>query len=84
MEGKLNYEHAVQLKSNHNSAVQTPVFSPPAPAPAPAKETSAPGKKLRLRQKILGLCKFVKVGNFYSLNWKRLLCFLFNTSHSSH
>ena len=66
------------------SAVQTPVFSPPAPAPAPAKETPAPGKKLRLRQKILGLCKFVKVGNFYSLNWKRLLCFLFNTSHSSH
>ena len=41
-------------------------------------------KKLRLRQKILGLCKFVKIGNFYSLNWKRHLCFLFNTSHSSH
>ena len=62
------------------SAVQTPVLSPPAPAPAkktpaPAKKTPAPGKKLRLRQKILGLCKFVKIGNFYSLNWKSHLCF---------
>ena len=50
------------------SAVQTPVLSPPAPAPVPAKKTPAPGKKLRLRQKILGLCKLVKIGNFYSLN----------------
>ena len=33
----------------HDSAVQTPGFSPP--APAPAKKTPAPGKKLRLRQK---------------------------------
>ena len=33
------------------SAVQTPGFSPLAPAPAPAKNTPAPGKKLRLRQK---------------------------------
>ena len=71
------------------SAVQTPVLSPPAPAPAkktpaPAKKTPAPGKELRLLQKILGLCKFIKIGNFYSLNWKRHLCFLFNTSHSSH
>ena len=62
------------------SAVQTPVLSPP----ALAKKTPAPGKKLRLRQKILGLCKFVKIGNFYSLNWKHHLCFLFNTLHSSH
>ena len=63
------------------SAVQTPVFSPP--APAPVKKTPAPGKKLRLQQKILGL-SFVKIGNFYSLNRKHHLCFLFNTSHSSH
>ena len=40
--------------------------------------------RLRLRQKILGLCKFVKIGNFYRLNWKHHLCFLFSTSHSSH
>ena len=34
--------------------MQTPVLSPP--APAPAKKTPAPGKKLWLREKILGLC----------------------------
>ena len=33
-----------------NSAVQTPVLSPP----APAKKTPAPGKKLRLREKNSG------------------------------
>ena len=47
--------------SHHDSAVQTPGFSPPAPAPAPAKKTPAPAENLSLR------CKFVKIGNFYSV-----------------
>ena len=53
-------------------AVQTPVFSPP----APARKTPAPAENFTL------VCKFVKIGNFYSLKWKHHLCFLFDTSHS--
>ena len=42
-------EKSVPISSHASSAVQTLGLSPP--APAPAKNTPAPGKKLRLRQK---------------------------------
>ena len=48
----------------YTRAVQTPVFLPPAPVPAPAKKTPAPAENFKL------VCKFVKIGNFYSLKWK--------------
>ena len=61
-------------------AVQTPVFSPP--APAPAKKNSGSGKKTPAPKENFKLvCKCVKIGNFYSLKWKHHLCFSFNTLH---
>ena len=51
-------EQNVAKQLVHDRAVQTPVLSPPARA---KKKTPALAENLKLA------CKFVKIGNFYSL-----------------
>ena len=67
---KITYILDISFAWSANSAVQTPVLSPPAPRKnsGSEKKTPAPAENFRLVQ-------ISQNWNFYSLNWKHHLCF---------